>query len=229
MVDVVAVGPGPLSRADVVAVARAGAQVELTAQAYEAMAASCAHVEALALDERPRYGVPPASGRWPRGTSRRRSGRCCSSRWCGRTPLVRDPRWRPKWSGRWPCCGYTRWRLGAPACDRRRRWRWWACSMPASRRWCPSTARWVVPVTLRRWPQWHSRSRDFASGQRFTSHLPGWVRSRATRSSWFRTRTVPLGVAECEPGDLYRYPAICSNLPHYLAFRDRDEDSTVEM
>src|SRR5918998_358018 len=42
MVDVVAVGVGPLSRADVVAVVRAGARVELTAEAYEAMAVSCA-------------------------------------------------------------------------------------------------------------------------------------------------------------------------------------------
>ncbi|HSL08394.1 MAG TPA: histidine ammonia-lyase [Pseudonocardiaceae bacterium] len=62
MVDVVAVGVGPLSRADVVAVVRAGARVELTAEAYEAMAASCAHVEALALDERPHYGVSTGFG-----------------------------------------------------------------------------------------------------------------------------------------------------------------------
>ena len=62
MVDVVAVGVGPLSRADVVAVARAGARVELTAQANEAMAASRAHVEALASDERPHYGVSTGFG-----------------------------------------------------------------------------------------------------------------------------------------------------------------------
>jgi histidine ammonia-lyase len=62
MVDVVAVGPGPLSRADVVAVARAGARVELTAQAYEAMAASRAHVEALASDECPHYGISTGFG-----------------------------------------------------------------------------------------------------------------------------------------------------------------------
>jgi histidine ammonia-lyase len=62
MVDVVAVGPGPLSRADVVAVARAEARVELTAQAYEVMAASRAHVEALASDECPHYGISTGFG-----------------------------------------------------------------------------------------------------------------------------------------------------------------------
>jgi histidine ammonia-lyase len=62
MVDVVAVGPGPLSRAEVVAVARAEARVELTAQAYEVMAASRAHVEALASDECPHYGISTGFG-----------------------------------------------------------------------------------------------------------------------------------------------------------------------
>ena len=62
MADVVAVGPGELGRADVVAVAREGARVELTAGAYQAMAASRAHVEALALDECPHYGVSTGFG-----------------------------------------------------------------------------------------------------------------------------------------------------------------------
>ncbi|MGH3925465.1 MAG: aromatic amino acid lyase, partial [Pseudonocardiaceae bacterium] len=62
MVNVVDVGPGPLSRADVVAVARAGAAVELTVGAYRAMAVSRAHVEALASDERPHYGVSTGFG-----------------------------------------------------------------------------------------------------------------------------------------------------------------------
>ncbi len=62
MMDVVAVGVGPLSRADVVAVARAGARVELTAEAYEAMVVSRGHVEALASDRRPHYGVSTGFG-----------------------------------------------------------------------------------------------------------------------------------------------------------------------
>ncbi len=62
MVDVVAVGVGPLSSADVVTVARAGARVELTAEAYQAMAASRAHIEALASDQCPHYGVSTGFG-----------------------------------------------------------------------------------------------------------------------------------------------------------------------
>ena len=61
MVDVVAVGVGPLSKADVMAVALAGARVELAVEAYEAMAASPAHVAALASDKL--TASPPASGR----------------------------------------------------------------------------------------------------------------------------------------------------------------------
>lgn len=62
MVHVVAVGPGSLSRADVVAVARDGARVELTAQAYQVMAAARAHVDALSSDDRPHYGVSTGFG-----------------------------------------------------------------------------------------------------------------------------------------------------------------------
>ncbi|MGH3907850.1 MAG: histidine ammonia-lyase [Pseudonocardiaceae bacterium] len=62
MADVIAVGPGALRRADVVAVAREGAQVELTAEAYQAMGVSRAHIEALASDERPHYGVSTGFG-----------------------------------------------------------------------------------------------------------------------------------------------------------------------
>ena len=53
----VAVGTGPLSIDDVVAVARHGARVELAADAVEAMAASRSIIEALADDPAPHYGV----------------------------------------------------------------------------------------------------------------------------------------------------------------------------
>ncbi|MGH4021460.1 MAG: histidine ammonia-lyase, partial [Pseudonocardiaceae bacterium] len=62
MAGVVAIGPGPLDRADVVAVARGGALVELTGEALDAMAASRRHVEALAADDRPHYGVSTGFG-----------------------------------------------------------------------------------------------------------------------------------------------------------------------
>ncbi|MGH3823930.1 MAG: histidine ammonia-lyase [Pseudonocardiaceae bacterium] len=62
MAKLVAVGPEPLERADVVAVARAGARVELTDQAYRVMATSREHVEALASDPLPHYGISTGFG-----------------------------------------------------------------------------------------------------------------------------------------------------------------------
>ena len=53
---------GPLSVADVVAVARHGAQVTLGADAISAMEASRAVIEALAEDPRPHYGVSTGFG-----------------------------------------------------------------------------------------------------------------------------------------------------------------------
>jgi histidine ammonia-lyase len=58
----IAVGVGALGRAEVVAVARAGARVELTDEAYRVMAASRGHVEALASDPRPHYGISTGFG-----------------------------------------------------------------------------------------------------------------------------------------------------------------------
>ncbi|MBL8928433.1 MAG: histidine ammonia-lyase [Pseudonocardia sp.] len=58
----VAVGIGPVSRASVVAVARHGAGVELTAEAEDAISASRAVVEALADDPAPHYGVSTGFG-----------------------------------------------------------------------------------------------------------------------------------------------------------------------
>jgi histidine ammonia-lyase len=58
----IAVGTGPLAEADVVAVARHGAGVELAADAIDAIAASRAVVEALAHDVEPHYGVSTGFG-----------------------------------------------------------------------------------------------------------------------------------------------------------------------
>ncbi|HEV2779681.1 MAG TPA: histidine ammonia-lyase [Actinophytocola sp.] len=58
----VGVDGGPLSREQVVAVARGGVGVELTEAALEAVARSRAHVEELARGERPTYGVSTGFG-----------------------------------------------------------------------------------------------------------------------------------------------------------------------
>ncbi|SHG21031.1 histidine ammonia-lyase [Jatrophihabitans endophyticus] len=58
----VAVGTGPLTEADVVAVARDGAGVELTPDAVAAIAASRRVVEALADDVEPHYGISTGFG-----------------------------------------------------------------------------------------------------------------------------------------------------------------------
>ena len=58
----VPVGIRPLTRAEVRAVARGGAAVELTAEARAAVTASRAHIEALAADPEPHYGVSTGFG-----------------------------------------------------------------------------------------------------------------------------------------------------------------------
>lgn len=58
----IAVGAGPLSCGDVIAVARRGAHVRLEGDALEAMAESAAVVAALASDTRPHYGVSTGFG-----------------------------------------------------------------------------------------------------------------------------------------------------------------------
>lgn len=60
--NTVSVGVGPLTIAEVVAVARHGARVELAADAREAMAASRAVIERLAEDPQPHYGVSTGFG-----------------------------------------------------------------------------------------------------------------------------------------------------------------------
>ena len=59
---VVAVGGGVISSADVVAVARDGARVEVSGAGHAAMAASRSLVEALAAGETPTYGVSTGFG-----------------------------------------------------------------------------------------------------------------------------------------------------------------------
>jgi histidine ammonia-lyase len=61
-VTTVIVGPGPLSFADVVAVARGGAAVSLSGQAEAEIAASRKVIEALAGDTAPHYGVSTGFG-----------------------------------------------------------------------------------------------------------------------------------------------------------------------
>jgi histidine ammonia-lyase len=58
----IAVGVGPLTESDVVAVARHGAGVELTAAALDAIAASRKVVEGLADDVEPHYGISTGFG-----------------------------------------------------------------------------------------------------------------------------------------------------------------------
>jgi histidine ammonia-lyase len=58
----ISVGVGPLSEADVVAVARGGAGVALAADAVAAIAATRATVEALADDVEPHYGISTGFG-----------------------------------------------------------------------------------------------------------------------------------------------------------------------
>ncbi|GGM32901.1 histidine ammonia-lyase [Longimycelium tulufanense] len=62
MQQTVHVGRGPVTREQVLAVARGGARVELTPEALAALATSRAHVEALAAAERPTYGVSTGFG-----------------------------------------------------------------------------------------------------------------------------------------------------------------------
>jgi histidine ammonia-lyase len=61
-VDNVIVGPGPLSFAEVVAVARGGAAVSLSEQAEAEIAASRKVIDALAEDSAPHYGVSTGFG-----------------------------------------------------------------------------------------------------------------------------------------------------------------------
>lgn len=61
-VDTITVGPGPLSFADVVAVARHGAPVELSPDAEVEIIASRKVIEDLAADDEPHYGVSTGFG-----------------------------------------------------------------------------------------------------------------------------------------------------------------------
>jgi len=58
----VGIDPRPLTREDIVAIARGGAQVALTGEAERAIAAAREQVEALAAEDRPVYGVSTGFG-----------------------------------------------------------------------------------------------------------------------------------------------------------------------
>ncbi|GAA1302978.1 histidine ammonia-lyase [Saccharothrix xinjiangensis] len=58
----VQLGPKPLTRADVHAVAREGARVEITDAAREALTAARAHIDRLATADQPTYGVSTGFG-----------------------------------------------------------------------------------------------------------------------------------------------------------------------
>src|SRR6266516_950106 len=58
----VSVGVGPVSETDLVAVARGGAPIEISAESLTAIAASRAIVEALAHDVEPHYGISTGFG-----------------------------------------------------------------------------------------------------------------------------------------------------------------------
>ncbi|MER7009832.1 histidine ammonia-lyase [Saccharopolyspora sp. NPDC000359] len=61
-VDALDLGPGPLAREQVVAVARDGARVVLTPLAEQAIAATREHIDALAAEARPVYGISTGFG-----------------------------------------------------------------------------------------------------------------------------------------------------------------------
>ncbi len=58
----VVLGPEGLTRGDVVAVARGGVEARLSDEAVAAMAATRAHVEALAASAEPAYGISTGFG-----------------------------------------------------------------------------------------------------------------------------------------------------------------------
>jgi histidine ammonia-lyase len=60
--NTVGIDPRPLTREDIVAIARGGAQVALTGEAERAIAAAREQVEALAAEDRPVYGVSTGFG-----------------------------------------------------------------------------------------------------------------------------------------------------------------------
>ena len=69
-----------LTPADVLAVARGRARVELDPAARERVAQVRAHVDALARGETPVYGSPPVSGPSPTPPSSRPCASSCSAR-----------------------------------------------------------------------------------------------------------------------------------------------------
>ena len=76
----VSVGVGPLTEAEVVAVARDGAGVVLAGDALAAIAAARKVVDALADDVEPHYGISTGFGALATKHIPASSARCCSAR-----------------------------------------------------------------------------------------------------------------------------------------------------
>ena len=89
----VQLGPKPLTRDDVHAVARGDARVEITEAAREAVTTARAHIERLATAEQPTYGVSTGFGALAtRHIPPDAPGRSCSAPWSARTPRAPAPR-----------------------------------------------------------------------------------------------------------------------------------------
>ncbi len=83
----VVVGTGPVTFGELVAVAREGAGVTLTADAVAAIGRAREVVEDLAAAETPAYGVSTGFGALAtRHIPTRRCAPSCSARWSARTP-----------------------------------------------------------------------------------------------------------------------------------------------
>ena len=91
-----AIGPQPLTRADVIAVARHRIPVRLTDEARAEMAKSREIVEALADGDEPTYGISTGFGALATRSSRQVAGSISSAASSG--PMRREPvpRWRPR-------------------------------------------------------------------------------------------------------------------------------------
>ena len=96
----VVVGTGPLSREEVVAVARDAVPGGLSAEAEQGIAASRAVVEALADDAEPHYGISTGFGALATRHIPASAGCSCSAAWSARTRPAPGPRSSARWSGR---------------------------------------------------------------------------------------------------------------------------------
>ena len=94
--NTVIVGTGPLSFAEVVAVARNGASVTISAEAQAEIAASRKVIDALADDSAPHYGVSTGFGALATKHIPPESRAQLQRSWSARTPPGQAPRWSPR-------------------------------------------------------------------------------------------------------------------------------------